>query len=204
MRPGRRANRRRPTALLLDMDGVLRLFDPEWVAGVEQRHGLEPGSLWQTAFAVERMHPAVTGEVTHAAWMAGVAEAVGSPEAVAEWETSRGRVDPEVLAMVSDVRAAGIPVALVTNATDRLDSDLEALGVADAFDVVVNASVVGYAKPHPEFYAAACRAVDRPPAECLLLDDSERFVTGARAAGLMAFRYTGHADLAYVRAALIV
>lgn len=204
MRPGRRATRHRPTALLLDMDGVLRLFDPDSVAGIEQRHGLAPGSLWQTAFAVERLHPAITGEVTHAAWMAGVAEAVGSPDAVAEWETFRGHIDPDVLALVSDIRRAGIPVALVTNATDRLDADLEALGVADAFDVVVNASVVGYAKPHPEFWAAACRAVDRPPAECLVLDDSERFVAGARAAGLMAFRYTGHADLAYVRAALIV
>jgi putative hydrolase of the HAD superfamily len=200
--PGRRAARRKPTALLLDLDGVLRRFDPARTAGVEQRFGLAPGSLWRTAFAVERVHPAVTGRVTHAAWMAGVAEALGSPEAVAEWQSFHGTIDSDVLALVGDVRAAGFPVALVTNATDRLDADLAALGVADAFDAVVNASVVGYAKPHPEFYAAACRAVDRPPSECLLLDDSERFVAGARAAGLMALRYTGPADLAYVRAAL--
>ena len=99
------------------------------------------------------------------------------------------------------MRAAGFPVALGTNATDRLDGDLAEFGIVDAFDAVVNASVVGVAKPHPDFYAAASKALDVPAAEILFLDDSPRFVAGARAAGLSAIRYTGHDDLRYVRTA---
>ena len=50
--------------------------------------------------------------------------ALGSPEAVVEWETYRGDIVPDVRDLVRDVRAAGVPVGLATNATDRLDGDL--------------------------------------------------------------------------------
>ncbi|HEU0241001.1 MAG TPA: HAD-IA family hydrolase [Micromonosporaceae bacterium] len=196
------STRRRPTALLIDMDGVLRVFDREWDAGVERRHGLAAGSLMTTAFAPERVTPAVLGRMSHHDWMAGVGTALGAPAAVAEWQTYHGEIDPDVRSLVLDVRAAGIPVGLATNGTDRLDADLADLGIADLFDTVVNASSIGVAKPHPEFFAAACRALGVLPAECLFVDDSARFVAGARAAGLLAYRYTGVGDLRYVRAAL--
>jgi len=117
-------------------------------------------------------------------------------------ELGRGQDTPIRYALVVDVRAAGVPVGLATNGTDRLDADLAEFGIADLFDAIVNASAVGVAKPHPEFFAIACRALGVPPAECLFVDDSARFVAGARAAGLLAYRYTGVDDLRYVRAAL--
>jgi putative hydrolase of the HAD superfamily len=193
--------RRRPTALLIDLDGVLRHFDEAWTVDVERRHGLPPGSLAGTAFARERLTPAIVGDVTHQAWMAGVGAELGAPAAVAEWQTYHGDVDGEVRALVADLRAAGVPVGLATNATDRLDADLEELGLVGTFDAVINASVVGFAKPHPGFFAAACAALGVAPGDCLFVDDSARFVAGARAAGLLAYRYTGPADLAYIRAA---
>jgi putative hydrolase of the HAD superfamily len=67
---------------------------------------------------------------------------------------------------------------------------------------VVNSSVIGFAKPTPSYFAAACAALDVPPRLCLFVDDSDRFVRGARAAGLSAHRWTGPADLPYLRAAL--
>ena len=126
---------------------------------------------------------------------------LGAPEAVAEWETNRGDIVPAVLEVLAEVRAAGIPVGLATNATDRLDGDLAEFGIVDAFDAVVNSSVVGVAKPHPDYYVAGCKALGVPAADILFLDDSSRFVAGARAAGLSAIRYTGHDDLRYVRTA---
>jgi putative hydrolase of the HAD superfamily len=189
-------------ALLVDMDGVLRRWDRAYDARIEQRYGLPPGALLATAMAPERVRPVLLGEVGHAAWMAGVGEALGAPEAVAEWETYRGEVDPDVLGLVREVRAAGIPVGLVTNATDRLDADLVALGLTDELDAVINSSVVGVAKPAPEYFSLACAAVRVPPADCLVVDDSDRVVRGARAAGLLAHRWTGPVDLPYLRAAL--
>jgi putative hydrolase of the HAD superfamily len=188
--------------LLIDMDGVLRRWDPRVTASVEERYGLPAGTLRRTAFAPSRLVPAVTGKLRHADWMNGVAEAIGEPAAVAEWEEYRGEVEPEVLDFVREVRAAGIRVGLATNATDRLDADLALLGLTEELDEVVNSSIVGFAKPAASYFAAACAQLGVPPRECLFVDDSERFVNGARAAGLSAFRWTGTADLPYLRAAL--
>ncbi len=199
-RPARRL-RAKPQALLIDLDGVVRTFDPVWNAAVEAKHGLPAGALWDVIFEPARLLRAVTGAMTDAEWMAEVASALGSPEAVREWETYRGDIDADVMETVREVRAAGFLVALGSNATDRLDEDLALLGVAGRFDAVVNASAIGVAKPQPAFFAAACQALDVPPAQVLFVDDTPRHIAGARAAGLVALRYTGHEDLAYVRAA---
>lgn len=189
-------------ALLVDLDGVLRRWDRAHEAAIERRYGLDAGALLATAMEPDRVRPVLLGEVAHADWMAGVGKALGAPEAVTEWEAYRGEVDPDVLGLVREVRAAGLPVALVTNATDRLDADLATLGLVGELDAVVNSSVLGTAKPAPEYFTRACELVRVPPRDCLVVDDSERVVRGARAAGLLAHRWSGPADLPYLRAAL--
>lgn len=197
--PGRRP---RPTALLVDFDGVLRRWDPAVPAGVEERYGLPAGALERALFRPDRLRAAVLGQVPHSAWIAEVSAEVGDVAAVREWQAYRGDVDPEVLALVREARSAGVPVGLATNATDQLDADLVALGLAGEFDAVANSSKLGAAKPSAAYYSAACELVKTPAERCLLLDDSTRFVAGARAAGLTAHRYAGPPDLRYARALL--
>ncbi|MEU5904990.1 HAD-IA family hydrolase [Micromonospora sp. NPDC047467] len=202
--------RERATALLLDLDGVLRRWDPAVAAGVEREYGLADGVLSEIAMQWGRLQPVLTGQVSHADWMSSVADALtepaGGPEqaraAVEQWQRYRGEVDTEVLDFVREVRAAGIRVGLATNATDLLDADLAALDLADEVDVVVNSSTVGVHKPAPEYFQAACVAVETPPAKVLFVDDEDWAIRGARAAGLSAHRWGGHADLRYLRAAL--
>ncbi|TNH23577.1 HAD-IA family hydrolase [Micromonospora orduensis] len=202
--------RERATALLLDLDGVLRRFDPAVAAGVEREHGLADGVLTEIAMQWGRLQPVLTGQVTHADWVTSVADALAEPAggpdraraAVEQWQRYRGEVDTEVLDFVREVRAAGIRVGLATNATDLLDADLAALGLVGELDVVVNSSTLGVHKPAPEYFQAACQALATPPARVLFVDDEDWAVRGARAAGLSAHRWGGHADLRYLRAAL--
>ncbi|MTK01931.1 HAD-IA family hydrolase [Micromonospora sp. CP22] len=202
--------RERATALLVDFDGVLRRWDPAVAAGVEREYGLSAGVLGEIAMQWGRLQPVLTGQISHADWMTSVADAltpsVGDAEraraAVAQWQRYRGEVDAEVLAFVREVRAAGIRVGLGTNATDLLDADLTALGLTDELDVVVNSSVIGVHKPAPEYFQAACAALETPPSRVLFVDDEDRAISGARAAGLSAYRWNGPADLRYLRAAL--
>ncbi|MFD6564932.1 HAD-IA family hydrolase [Micromonospora profundi] len=202
--------RERATALLLDLDGVLRRFDPAVAAGVEREYGLADGVLSEIAMQWGRLQPVLTGQVSHADWMSSVADALtepaGGPDraraAVEQWQRYRGEVDTEVLDFVREVRAAGIRVGLATNATDLLDADLAALDLAGEVDVVVNSSTLGVHKPAPEYFQAACVAVRTPPARVLFVDDEDWAIRGARAAGLSAHRWGGHADLRYLRAAL--
>ncbi|GAA3337941.1 haloacid dehalogenase [Amorphoplanes nipponensis] len=194
-------------AMLIDLDGVLRRWDPAVPAAVENAYGLEPGALIGTAMSWDLLRPAVAGEITDAEWMQLVARRLPLPEAdaqtaVAEWQQHRGVVDPEVLAFVRDVRAAGRPVGLATNATDLLRGDLDALGLTGEFDAVVSSWELKVHKPAPEFFERACAALHEEPPWVLFVDDDDRAVRGARVAQLPSLRWSGPQDLPYLRKAL--
>ena len=201
--------RRRPTALLVDFDGVLRSYDMRVPGPLETANGLDEGEILAVASDPALLIPAILGRVSRAGWLTDIAVAladrVGGLETaeklVADWDTYRGEIVPEVLDTIEFLRASGVPVALCTNATDDLREDLARFGLAEAFDAVVSSAEIGYVKPMPEFYRAACDALDTAPGLCLLVDDTVRNIAGARAAGLLGYRYTGVDDLAYVRAA---
>ena len=202
--------RPKPTALLVDLDGTLRRWDPEVIHGIEAAHDLKPGALYAAAMDWSRLMPAIIGEISHDEWAdaitADLTDQTGDPDraraAVKEWESYRGTVEPGLLALIRDARAAGLKVGLATNATDLLPTDLRTLGLADEFDVVINSSQLRIPKPAPEYFGAACLALHTAPGQVLFVDDSDRFVRGARAAGLLAHRWTGPSDLPYIRAAL--
>jgi putative hydrolase of the HAD superfamily len=196
-----------PRALLIDLDGVLRRWDPAVTSTVEQSYGLEPGALLRTAMSWDLLRPAVAGEMTDAVWMSLVAsrlplDGAEAGAAIAAWHQDRGFVDPDVLAFVRDVRAAGIPVGLATNATDLLRDDLETLGLAGEFDAVFSSWEMKIHKPAPAYFLRACAALGLEPSSVLFVDDDDRAVLGARAAKLLAFRWTGPEGLPYLRKAL--
>jgi putative hydrolase of the HAD superfamily len=197
------AHRATAKALLLDLDGVLRLYDAAVDHVVEDRYGLDHGTIFKTAMEPARYQTLISGGWTRAQWLADVAEYLELPaDAMAELTAYRGYVDHEVLAFVRDVRAAGRPVALCTNAPIDLDDDLAQLGLAGEFDAVVNSSAIGAAKPTPDYFRAACLAVRTVPRLCLFVDDAHRNIEGARRVGIAAYRWNGVVDLPYLKAAL--
>ena len=131
-------------------------------ASIEQRHGLAPGSILDTAFAAELGLAAVTGALDYDTWAARVAERLGSPEAVAEWGEFRGHVDPEAVELVGAVRAGGCRVGLLSNATTRLEEDLAFLGLDATFDVVFNTARLGVCKPDHDGLPPRRRRTRRP------------------------------------------
>ena len=107
-----------------------------------------------------------------------------------------------MLAFVREVRAGGRKVGLATNATDLLPADLAALGLTGEIDVVINSWDLKIHKPAPEFFQRACELIGELPKHVLFVDDDDRVVRGARAAGLPAYRWTGPHHLAYLRKVL--
>lgn len=101
---------------------------------------------------------------------------------------------PEMLSFLRSAREAGVRVVLATDGGSDLDPG--------DFDAVADAAVIGSHKPQRDFFVAACALIDTPPEQCLLIDDADRNVRGARVAGLSALRFSGPADLSYARAAL--
>ncbi len=200
-------SRERAQALLIDLDGVLRRWDPAPMIAVEVAHGLKPAALLETAMSWDIYRPAMAGEITDAEWMELVASRLPleidvARAAVAEWQSYRGEPDPEVLAFIREVRAGGRRVGLATNATDRLRGDLETLGLLDEVDVVISSWEQKVHKPAPEFFTRACQLIRVLPKFTLFVDDDNRAVLAARAAGLSAYRWSGPQHLDYLRKAL--
>ncbi len=201
--------RRRATALLIDFDGVLRWHDERAHAELEAANNVDEGAILAIASDPAILIPALLGRVSRAGWLTDIAAALAdrvggldrAGRIVAEWDTNRGEIVPEVHDTLAALRAEGVPVALCTNATDDLRDDLARFALSDAFDAVVSSAEIGAVKPMREFYLAACEAVATPPANCLFVDDTQRNVDGARAAGLLAYRFSGVDGLAYIRAA---
>lgn len=92
---------------------------------------------------------------------------------------------PHATALVRRVRAQGYATALTTvSHAAQAYIVLDALGLRDAFDVIVTVDDVAHAKPDPELYVVAARRLGRPPASCLAIEDSLPGVESAVAAGM--------------------
>ncbi|WP_217170102.1 HAD-IA family hydrolase [Streptomyces sp. AC512_CC834] len=187
-------------AVLCDIDGVVR----HWPAAdaLEEAHGLPLGALATAAFAPGRLLPAITGRITDAQWRAAVAadltDTYGSHEracaAVTAWSDLLPVVDEEVVALLRQAREVAA-VALVSNATTRLECDLERQGLADLADTVVNTARIGVAKPDPQVYRIAAGQLGAAADRCLFIDDTAANVVAAREAGMTALHYRRFEDL---------
>jgi len=191
----------RQSAVLIDLDGVLRRWDADDVA-LERDCGLPPGAIREVAFAPDLIRPALTGAVADGVWRDRIADRLRSrhpgadvERAVSLWSSGCGEVDERVLALLRRVRPE-CKVVLVTNATTRLRSDLERLGLPDELDHVVNSAEVGTAKPDPAIFEAALRAAGTAAAEALFVDDLPVHVRAAERLGCRGHVFRGADGLA--------
>ncbi|MFD7663906.1 HAD family hydrolase [Streptomyces sp. NPDC059788] len=197
-------------AVLCDFDGVVHLWDPDAMNALDRAWGLAPGTLAGTAFNSELLHAAVTGRLSDEQWRHRVAEALasvcGSPararQLTTAWSALTGRVDTEVVTLLAALRRR-VPVVLVSNATTRLETQLASVGLADAFDAVVNTARIGVAKPDPRVFAIALQQAGVDKERCLFVDDTLAHVDAARAAGLRGLHYQRFEQLRDVAAPLL-
>jgi putative hydrolase of the HAD superfamily len=181
--------------VLFDLDGVIRHFDPEVTAEIEQRHGIESGRLMETAFAGTAVEELTVGRLRRDAWIAGIGASLGCPAAAEEWGAQRARVDEDVLALAADLRDRGVRTAVLTNGTDAVRTEIEALGLTDVFEPIFNSAEIGFAKPDARVYAHVVEALGAAPEEIFFVDDSATNVAGAVAAGLRAHQFANAAAL---------
>jgi putative hydrolase of the HAD superfamily len=179
-------------ALLLDADGVMQQNPPGWlervtacVPDVDRERFAE--DLWATeedALAGRRTFGEVLDEVTARWGVAGEAERLRSLWREAE-------VDPEMVALVREVRAAGTPCHLVTNQNELRASYLrDSLGYDALFDRLFVSCELGLTKSDDGFFARVVAELDVAPGRLLVVDDSEQHVDAARAAGLQGIHWS--------------
>jgi HAD superfamily hydrolase (TIGR01509 family) len=194
-------------AVLLDYGGVVRREDPADWDEVAGGFGIAPGAAWSAFHDAPEYAASRTGRLDAASFRAAVvrrlAAAAGdearADRCLAGIEAAAGAfpaVEPEVAALLARLRGR-VRLGLLTNAAKGAGARLRARGVSSLFDDVVASGDVGVAKPDPEAFLLAARRLGVAPRACAVVDDLERNVAGARAAGMRAHLHhrTRHDDL---------
>ena len=83
------------------------------------------------------------------------------------------------------LRAARLRLGVVSNSDGRVEAALEAAGLLEFFEVVIDSALAGVEKPDPAIFHAALTALGVPAQEALYVGDLyDVDVLGARAAGM--------------------
>ena len=118
---------------------------------------------------------------------------VDDPDAFIDREHDVWRRQYAVLAsaqaLLESLRGRGLKTGLVADSWPDpariLRADAEALGLAPHLDAMVFGAEIGFRKPAPELFLAACRELGADPAATLFVgDDLVRDVQGAAAVGM--------------------
>ena len=196
-------------AFVFDFDGLI--VDTEWceyvsIAEQFQRYG--------HTYAVEHFQQFV-GTAWPTGWTQELSDAVGEPLDAAELHAARRlRRDellhalgilPGVVELLDLAQAHGLALAVASSSTrDWVEGHLERLGLRDRFAAVLTREDVERAKPAPDLFAAAARALDVTAGRTIVFEDSFNGCTAAKAAGMVcvvapnritAIQDFAHADL---------
>ncbi len=129
-------------------------------------------------------------------WLARWAETCAIPTAdlVAAWDAADrdmslwGAVLPGTTECLTRLREAGIRLGVVSNADGRIAESLGHAGLAGFFDVIVDSTVVGVAKPDPRVFDLALAELGTAPEETWYVGDTVAYdAAAADAAGLVSW-----------------
>ncbi|GIL30126.1 HAD family hydrolase [Actinocatenispora comari] len=193
---------RRPRAVLLDFHGTIVQVEPaeRWVrlaaaacstdlpadrcAGLAdalvtagRAGGPRPGRI--PPELAEAYADRDLSEPAHRAAYTGLAATVdtgidGLPDALYErlLDPDGWRIYPDTLPMLRALRAAGVPVAVVSNIGFDVLPIATALGFADLIDHWLLSYQLGTCKPDPAIFRRGCAAVRHEPEQTLMVGDT--------------------------------
>ncbi len=196
-----------PRAVIFDLGGVLlRTEDPSHRQRLEADLGLAPGQAEALVLNSPMGRRAQLGQITAQELWQWVGRRLGlDPGQLAAFRDAfwaGDRLDQELVALIRELRPH-YQTALLSNAFDDLRQVLtEALGIVDAFDVVVISAEEGIMKPDPAIYRRVLERLGRDPAECVFVDDFPENVEAARRLGIAAIHYVPGLDVSQALAEL--
>lgn len=108
----------------------------------------------------------------------------------AGWSVS----DADVLTLMDDAAAAGLRLAVLSNAPSSMGRLISRQPWARVFDPLLFSGDLGMLKPEERIYRHLLDAIGAEAAEVAFLDDRADNVAGATALGIRAVQFTGAAD----------
>jgi HAD superfamily hydrolase (TIGR01509 family) len=95
------------------------------------------------------------------------------------------KVFPDTVPALKKLKAAGYYIAVISNSDGSVEGELDRAGLTDYLEFVIDSSVVGVEKPHPEIFQIALDRSGFKPGEAVYVGDIHPTdVGGAELAGL--------------------
>jgi epoxide hydrolase-like predicted phosphatase len=188
-------------AVFFDFGGVLLKYaDGIDHAAIEARLGLPEKTLFNCLYRDSRYFELHVGKCTREEWLESVRAAAvrhagdKAEELMRAWQNCERPLNEQMVGLVARLRAKGYRTGIISNTIPGLEERLRAElpHLVPLFDVRIGSGDLGVAKPDPEIYLHAVRALGLVPAECVFTDDTRRFAEAARELGMHGFHFTGY------------
>lgn len=177
-----------PEAILFDHDGTLVDTEPIWEAA-KKRICEEHGTTWSSEDT-----KAVLGNSIRATLERLQQVGVDLPlEKIEEkliaymheaFEQASYDFLPGISALLEEIKQAGIPCAIVTNATTSVAQATANKAPEGVFAAVIGDQQTTKPKPDPQPYLMGAEALKADPKNCIAIEDSPSGVRSATAAGM--------------------
>lgn len=197
------------TAVAFDVGGVLTLSPVDEFTKVDTEYGLPAGTVQGFLRGGDVFAKVETGQMpvidfyrqTAAIILAdhGVVLPVERLEVMLE-NCMGSRLRPDVLALVSEVKAASYKTALLTNIFAERREWLHGLFAEGVIDVYCDSSEQGLRKPDPAIYERLTEMLDCDARSIAFIDDFAENLVPARDMGMLDILFTAATE---TRAALI-
>jgi len=183
--------------LLLDYGDVISLpYDEEVGAEVARLLDLAPEELMER-YWVNRVH--LDSGLPTAPYWSGVAGRDVTEDEAAKLDAvdlnGWARTNAEVLALVEEQRAAGVRLALLSNAPHVQADAFEQVAWAVGFERIFVSARLGLVKPDPAIFQHVLDELGAPADEVTFVDDRAANVEAAASLGIRALLFTGVDDL---------
>jgi beta-phosphoglucomutase len=95
----------------------------------------------------------------------------------------RDEIFPGVEHLIDELKKDGVRIGLASSSKNA-PQVVRSLGIAEAFDAIVDGGMVTHAKPDPEIFLLAARRLEVRAINCLVFEDAAAGVEAALAAGM--------------------
>lgn len=166
-------------AVIFDCFGVLT--SDGWLPFCQKYFGDDEEKMNQARMLNKRVDGGLYG---YNDMLRDVAELAQIPEVQARKEIEDNIVDEQIFHFIKDDLKPHYKIGMLSNAGDNWLNELFEPWQVALFDEIALSYELGVTKPHPMTYETIATRVGVLPEECLFIDDQERYVTGAKEAGM--------------------
>lgn len=175
----------KPRAIIFDFYGVLALNG--W-QDFKQRHFADRPDVWDQVYRLGRRVDA--REVSREELVAFTAQVSGESKSVVREQLDHTLANIELLDYIARELHGRYRLGILSNASTNVVEHILSPEQAGLFDAAVLSHHVGLTKPDTRMYQSIAERLGVKSENCVYVDDQERHLAGARAAGMQTILYT--------------